>query len=241
MFDTCTETVFALMKSCLPISPFERPSATSARISPSRAVRVSDAAPSARVGVLPWSRSRSSSGLAPSRCATSRAWSAELAGAGGVAGGAQDAGEDRADRGHLVHVAEVLEQLLGLAPHLDQSFLRRGVDPREPTGAERLGVEPFGPGPPLGAPVTRRVGVHPQHRVAVGVQPLDLGDVRRPLGRGHPRQRVGHGTDRDRGEPDPGAEPLVPDPAEHRDRILVDRDHGGRVVTVRGVHELGDD
>ena len=36
MFDTCTETVLALMNSCLPISPFERPSATSARISVSR-------------------------------------------------------------------------------------------------------------------------------------------------------------------------------------------------------------
>ena len=38
MLETWTDTVLVLMKSCLPISPLLRPSATSARISDSRGV-----------------------------------------------------------------------------------------------------------------------------------------------------------------------------------------------------------
>ena len=156
MLETCTETVLALMNSCLPISPLERPSATSARISPSRAVRVSDAGPSARDGALPWARSRSSSGWAPSRCATSRAWSPSSRAAGGVAGRAQDAGEDGADRGELVDVAEVLEELLGLAPRVDQRVLRRRVDPGQPAGAQRSRRRAASPRPGPRVPRSRR-------------------------------------------------------------------------------------
>ena len=182
MLETCTETVLALMNSCLPISPLERPSATSARISASRAVRVSEAGPSARDGRAALGAQPVQQRLGTEPVGDLAGLVAELARAGGVAGGAQDAGEDGADRGQLVDVAEVVEQQLGLAPHLDQGLLRRRVDAGQPAGAEGLGVEPLDPGPALGTPVAGRVGVLVEHGVALAVQALDLGQQVGPLG-----------------------------------------------------------
>ena len=53
MLETWTDTVLVLMKSCLPISPLERPSATRARISASRGVSVAVWAEVAGVGAEP--------------------------------------------------------------------------------------------------------------------------------------------------------------------------------------------
>ncbi len=107
-----------------------------------------------------------------------------------------------------------VEQLLGLAPHLDQRVLRRRVHAGQPAGAQGLGVEPLHPGAALGSPEAGGVGVLVEHRVALAVQPLDLGQqVRARSARAEPRQRVGDRADRDRRQPDAGAEPLVPDPA----------------------------
>ena len=78
MLETWTDTVLVLMKSCLPISPLERPSATSARISPSRGVSVAAWVPVAGAGADPWAVSSSSIGRAPSAWAASRAWSATV-------------------------------------------------------------------------------------------------------------------------------------------------------------------
>ena len=76
MLETCTETVLVLMKSCLPISPLLRPSATSARISDSRGVSAAPPVAVAGAGDEPWAVSSPSRGVAPSAWAASRARSA---------------------------------------------------------------------------------------------------------------------------------------------------------------------
>ena len=76
MLDTWTDTVLVLMKSCLPISPLLRPSATRARISDSRGVSATAPVAVAGVGADPCAVSSATSGRAPIACAASRARSA---------------------------------------------------------------------------------------------------------------------------------------------------------------------
>ena len=211
MLETWTLTVLALMNSCLPISPL-RPALRDQRqdLALARGERVgrrrrcgpaSDAERAELVeqglgtqpaGGLP-GRGRRPRGPRPGR-----RWRAGSRPARPATGRSRD-------------VAEVLEHHDRLAPDVDQHVGRRGVDAAQPAHPQQLGVEPLDPGPPLGPPEAGRVGVPLQHRVPVAVEPLGDLDVRRPLGRGHRRDGAGDGPERDGGQPDPGAEPRVPD------------------------------
>ena len=134
-------------------------------------------------GADPSARSSSSSGCAPSRCAAARARSPTSRAPARSPVARRIPASAARDRASSCTSPKSSKSDRVLAPGVDQHVERRGVDAGEPARPQRLGVQPLHPGPPLGTPEAGRVGVAVEHGVAVGVQPLDVGEVRRPLGR----------------------------------------------------------